>query len=34
LLLTKDDREQIVLLYGSLLGNIQLLERLWHWAKE
>jgi len=34
LVLAKDDREHMLLHYASLLGIIQILERLWNWAKE
>jgi len=33
LLLAKDDREQTVLHHTSLWGNLQILERIWNWAK-
>jgi len=34
LLLAKDDTEHMLLHYASLFGIIQILERLWDWAKE
>jgi len=34
LLLAKDDTKHMLLHYASLLRIIQILERLWNWAKE
>jgi hypothetical protein len=33
-MLDKDDTEHMLLHYVSLLGIIQILEKLWDWAKE